>query len=126
MSSFFDNIQPAVKTETKRVAVGTFACVILMWIVFGILHMATPKTVPFDYTVILGGAVGGVIAVLNFFWMGLTVQKVVSIEDEGAAKNRMKASYTQRMLLQLLWGIAAIAAPCFSLRQVFFRCFFRA
>ena len=63
---------------------------------------------------ILGGLGGGIIAVLNFFLMGLTVQKVVSLEDEGQARNKMKASYSQRMLLQLLWGIAAIAAPCFQ------------
>lgn len=114
MSSFFDNIQPAVKTETKKVAVGTLAGVVLMWGVFGILHAVNPESVPFDYTVILGGLGGGVIAVLNFFLMGLTVQKVVSFEDEGMARNKMKASYSQRMMLQLLWGVAAIAAPCFQ------------
>lgn len=114
MSSIFANIQPAVKTETKKVAIGTFTCVILMWAVFGILHAAMPDQVPFDYTVILGGLGGGVIAVLNFFLMGLTVQKVVSLTDEGEARNKMKASYSQRMMLQLLWGIAAIAAPCFQ------------
>ena len=27
---------------------------------------------------------------------------------------RLKASYSQRMLLQLGWGIAAIIAPCFQ------------
>ena len=114
MSSIFANIQPAVRTETKRVAVGTFTCVILMWVVFGILHVITPEQVPFDYTVILGGLGGGIIAVLNFFLMGLTVQKVVSLTDEGDARNKMKASYSQRMMLQLLWGVAAIAAPCFQ------------
>ncbi|WP_373216352.1 ATP synthase subunit I [Ruminococcus sp. 5_1_39BFAA] len=114
MSSIFANIQPAVRTETKRVAVGTFTCVILMWVVFGILHVIMPEQVPFDYTVILGGLGGGIIAVLNFFLMGLTVQKVVSLTDEGDARNKMKASYSQRMMLQLLWGVAAIAVPCFQ------------
>ena len=53
-------------------------------------------------------------AVLNFFLMGMTVQKVTSTEDEGLARQRMKTSYTRRMLLQILWMIAAIAAPCFQ------------
>lgn len=114
MSSIFANIQPAVKKETKNVAVGTGVCVILMWIVFAILHAFMPDKIPFDYTVILGGLGGGIIAVLNFFLMGLTVQKVVSIEDEGKAKNKMAASYSQRMLMQVLWAIASIAAPCFQ------------
>ena len=113
MSSIFADIQPAVRKETRHVAIGTGICVVLMWVVFAILHAVTPEQIPFDYTVILGGLGGGIIAVLNFFLMGLTVQKVVSLEDEGQARNKMKASYSQRMLLQLLWGIAAIAAPCF-------------
>ena len=114
MSSIFADIQPAVRKETRHVAIGTGICVVLMWVVFAILHAVTPEQIPFDYTVILGGLGGGIIAVLNFFLMGLTVQKVVSREDEGQARNKMKASYSQRMLLQLLWGIAAIAAPCFQ------------
>ena len=114
MSSIFADIQPAVRKETRHVAIGTGICVVLMWVVFAILHAVTPEQIPFDYTVILGGLGGGIIAVLNFFLMGLTVQKVVSLEDEGQARNKMKASYSQRMLLQLLWGIAAIAAPCFQ------------
>ena len=114
MSSIFADIQPAVRKETRHVAIGTGICVVLMWVVFAILHAVTPEQIPFDYTVILGGLGGGIIAVLNFFLMGLTVQKVVSLEDEGQARNKMKASYSQRMLLQLLWGIAAISAPCFQ------------
>ena len=106
MSNFMDNVQPAVKKETKRVAVSTAIGVILMWIVIGVLHLVLPEKVPFDYTVILGGIGGGIIAVLNFFLMGLTVQKVASSENESAARMRMKSSYSQRM-------IVAIVAPCF-------------
>lgn len=113
MSGFLDNVQPAVKKETKKVAVSTVAGVILMWVICGILHMVMPEKVPFDYTVILAGIVGGLIAVLNFFLMGLTVQKVAAASDEGEARMKMKASYTQRMMLQILWVIAAIVAPCF-------------
>lgn len=110
----FADIQPAVKKETKKVALYTIAGLVLMWIVFGILHSVLPEKVPFDYTVILGGIGGGIIAVLNFFLMGLTVQKVAACEEEGAAHTRLKASYSQRMLLQMLWAVAAIAAPCFQ------------
>ena len=113
MSSFMENVQPAVKKETKKVAVSTGIGVVLMWMVCGSLHMIIPEKVPFDYTVFLAGIGGGIIAVLNFFLMGLTVQKVACTQDEGMARNRMKSSYSQRMLLQMLWVIAAIAAPCF-------------
>jgi hypothetical protein len=114
MGSFFDNIQPAVRNETKKVAIGTAVAVIIMWIAFFILHMVMPENVPFDYTVILGGIGGYAIAVLNFFLMGLTVQKVASTSDEDAARSRMKTSYSQRMMLQTLWMILAIVVPFFN------------
>ena len=51
MSSFMENVQPAVKKETKKVAVSTGIGVVLMWMVCGILHMIIPEKVPFDYSV---------------------------------------------------------------------------
>ena len=107
-------IQPAVKKETKRVVMITGAGLILMWILFAILHYTMPDKVPFDYTVILGGIGGGMIAVLNFFLMGLAVQKAASATDEGTARMKLKASYSQRFMMMILWVIAAIVAPCFQ------------
>ena len=72
MSKMFADVQPAVRKETKKVAIGTFVCVVLMWAVFGIGHLAVPEQIPFDYTVLLAGFIGGMVAVLNFFLMGLT------------------------------------------------------
>ena len=114
MSGLLENVQPAVKKETKRVVMITGAGLILMWILFAILHYTMPDKVPFDYTVILGGIGGGVIAVLNFFLMGLAVQKAASATDEGTARMKLKASYSQRFMMMILWVIAAIVAPCFQ------------
>ena len=109
-----NHVQPAVKKETKRVVMITGAGLILMWILFAILHYTMPDKVPFDYTVILGGIGGGMIAVLNFFLMGLAVQKAASATDEGTARMKLKASYSQRFMMMILWVIAAIVAPCFQ------------
>ena len=111
--SIMENVQPAVKKETGKVTAITGIGLILMWIVFGVLHTFMPQKVPFDYTVFLGGAVGGCMAVLNFFFMGLAVQKAATATDEDTARMRIKASYSQRMLIQMLWVILAIVAPCF-------------
>ena len=113
MSGLLENVQPAVKKETKRVVMITGAGLILMWILFAILHFTMPDKVPFDYTVILGGIGGGVIAVLNFFLMGIAVQKAASATDEGTARMKLKASYSQRFMMMILWVIVAIVAPCF-------------
>ena len=114
MSGLLENVQPAVKKETKRVVMITGAGLILMWILFAILHFTMSDKVPFDYTVILGGIGGGVIAVLNFFFMGLAVQKAASATDEGTARMKLKASYSQRFMMMILWVIVAIVAPCFQ------------
>lgn len=113
MSSILDNVQPAVKKETKRVVKITAVGLILMWIIFAVLHFTMPDKVPLDYTVFLGGIGGGAVAVLNFFLMGLAVQKAASASDEGTARMKLKASYSQRFLMQILWVILAIVAPCF-------------
>ena len=113
MSSILDNVQPAVKKETKRIIKITIVGLILMWFLFAVLHFAMPDKVPLDYTVFLGGIGGGAVAVLNFFLMGLAVQKAASASDEGTARMKLKASYSQRFLMQILWVILAIVAPCF-------------
>ena len=113
MSSILDNVQPAVKKETKRVVKITAVGLILMWILFAVLHFAMPDKVPLDYTVFLGGIGGGAVAVLNFFLMGLAVQKAAAASDEGTARMKLKASYSQRFMMMILWVIVAIVAPCF-------------
>ena len=111
--SLLENIQPAVKKETKRVIVITLVGLLLMWVLFAALHFIMPDKVPLDYTVFLGGLAGGCVAVLNFFLMGLAVQKAAAAEDEGTARMKIKASYSQRFMMQVFWVIIAIIAPCF-------------
>ena len=58
------------------------------------------------------GAIGGfVVAVGNFFWMAVSVQKVASIEDEERARKTMGVSYRYRTLMQFVWVILAIVVP---------------
>ena len=114
-------IQPAVKTETGKIAIGTGIGVLIMFAVFFVLHMVIPQdapfslAVPFDHRVILGGIGGFLVAVGNFFWMAMTVQKVASTEDESKARQTMGVSYRYRTLLQLLWVILVIVVPVFNL-----------
>ncbi len=114
-------LQPAVKTETGKIALGTGIGVLIMYAVFLILHLIVPEdapfnlAVPFDYKVILGGIGGFLVAVGNFFWMAVTVQKVASIEDDKQARSTMGVSYRYRTLMQLLWVILAIVVPVFNM-----------
>ena len=108
------NLSPALKKETCNVARYTGFGTMVMWIVFALLHAAMPEKVPFDLTVLFGGLGGSAVAVLNFFLMGLTIQRVTSTEDQKLATAYMRASYSRRMLMQGLWAVLAIVLPCFQ------------
>lgn len=108
-----EKISPAVRKETKNVAIYTLIGVLVSLLIFYIAHTIRPEEVPFDYTVVLGSICGGIVAVGNFFLMGLTVQKVANTSDQALAAGYMRASYARRMMMQVLWVVAAIAAPCF-------------
>ena len=106
-------LQPAVKKETQKVVVYTVVGVVLMWGVLFLLRPTMPDKIVFDYTTILAGIIGGGVAILNFFLMGISVQNIAATEDQDLAKKKMKTSYSQRMALQWIWVVIAIAAPCF-------------
>ncbi len=109
--SIFERAAPAVRKETKRVAVITLVCVLIMWAVFLVGHLIVPDKIPFDYRVILGGIGGGLVAVANFFMMGLGVQKATNEADEAGARMVIRASYSRRMVMQVIWLILALVVP---------------
>ena len=113
--SIFKNAAPAVRKETKRVACITLICLAVMIAAFALLHHFLPDKVPFDYRVVLGGICGSIVAVLNFFLMGLAVQKASSASDEDSARLTIRASYSQRMMMQIVWMVLAAALPCFQI-----------
>lgn len=85
-------IEPAVKLETKHIAIGVAAMSVLMEIVFVVIGQ-------FDYTVLLGGLAGAAIAILNFFFMAMDVQKAVHRDTPDEAKLLMHHSQQKRLLL---------------------------
>lgn len=70
-----------------------------------------------DYTVLLGNLFGGAAVILNFFLMGITVQKALA-KDEKEARQTMKASQSLRMLMLMLVLLLALLLPCFNLISV--------
>ncbi len=105
---------PAVRKEVRFIAVTEAIGVCIMIAAFAVLHFIIPEKVPFNAAVIAAGIIGGFVAWLNFFLMGITVQKAASMTDEADAGKLMRSSYSRRMLLQMGWAIVAIAAPVFQ------------
>ncbi|MCD8083520.1 MAG: ATP synthase subunit I [Clostridiales bacterium] len=107
-------VQPAVKKETGRIAAGTAAATLVMFLVFFALHQVWPAVAPFDYRVIVSGVIGAAVAVGNFFLMGLTVQRVTAMTDQELATKTMRASYSKRNTAQGVWIILALVLPVFN------------
>ena len=105
-------LQPESKKELRRIAGGTAICTAAMWALFAALHVV--GWVKFDYTVILGSLIGAAVAVGNFAGICLVVQKIIDEQDEKKRKAKLQVSYNSRMLLQAVWVVVAIAAPCFQ------------
>ena len=124
-------IQPTVRQETLRIAKGTGILTIVMLLMFALLNK-------FDLTVLLGALLGSSAAIMNFFLLGLSVQKAADMmkgveippepeeSEDGEevpvppappelaqAKQRMQLSYTGRMIMMGAVGILALALPCF-------------
>lgn len=77
-------------------------------LIFSVLMQAIFLIVGFwNMTVLWGNLYGAVVAVGNFFLMGLTVQKAV-MKEEKQAKNIMRLSQTARLFGMLLLVLAAV------------------
>ncbi len=104
-------LQAAVKKETFNVALGTTIATVFMLVVFAVLHKIMPESVPFGLREVISGLVGCAVAVLNFFIMAISVQKVANTEDQDTARRAFTVSYRYRTMLQLVWGIISLAVP---------------
>ena len=107
-------LQPASKKMSKMIAIGTTIGYLLMVAAFFGLSLVNPS-VPFDYTVILGGAIGSFVAILNFVLMCLTIQAASQKYGEKPIKTWVQLSYSSRMILQCAWVVLAAILPCFHL-----------
>jgi glucose uptake protein GlcU len=103
-------IDPTIIKETSYIGTVAFLCNIVMQSVFLIIG-------EWDYTVLLGGMLGFIASVGNFFLMGLSVQSAVS-KDEKDAKNTMKLSQSMRLLFLFVIAVIAYVVPVFDVIAV--------
>ena len=101
-------IDRTVKKETLYICAG----MIIMSAVMEAVFLAVEK---WSMGVLFSNLLIGVAMILNFFLMGLTVQKAVSYGDENKAKNLMKISQGLRFLAMA--GIIAVGALFSDIRD---------
>ena len=109
-------IDATVLKETKYIAVFVF----LLSVIFQAVFLIISK---WDLNVLFGNILSASASVLNFFLMGLTVQKAV-LKDEKGAKATMKLSQTYRTLFLAVALIIGFTAPCFNKIAVIIPMFF--
>lgn len=103
-----NRIDPTIKRDTKYIALVVVILTALMESVFLIIGK-------WDITVLLGGLLGAGTAILNFFMMGMSVQKAVE-KDKKDASGVMKASHSLRMvMLVVICAVAALLPGVFNL-----------
>lgn len=95
--------------ETALLALGQLICVAAMVGIFALIGQ-------FSYKVVLGGAIGGILAVGNFFFMAIGSDAAAdraAQNDVKSGKAVMKSSYGLRMLvLAVLLIICAKSGHC--------------
>lgn len=96
-------IDPTVLRETVYVLAWTLVLSGLMQAVFLIGSW-------WDVTVMFGNLLGGSVAVLHFFLLGLTVQNAIG-KDEKDIKNSMKLSLTLRNFMVIAAAAVAFLIP---------------
>ena len=101
--------------ETALLALGEAVCVAAMALIYALLGSL-------DYKVLLGGAIGLVIAVGNFFFMAISsdmaAEKAMG-QDVKGGKAAVKLSYTLRLVVMgVLLLVCAKSGHCNALAMV--------
>ena len=106
-NSDMSKINDAVKRETVYIAIWVIILSAVMQAVFLIIGK-------WDYTVLLGNLLSGLLSVFNFFFMGLTVQKAVEKEEKDA-KSTIRMSQSFRTLFMFVVVLLGVLLPCFNI-----------
>ena len=108
-------VQDSVKKETTYVAITTGVGTAILLVIYAVLGKVFPDLFHFGISAIISGILGAIIAIANFFIMGLTVQKIVATEDLDKARRMMGVSYRYRTLMQLGWIVLCMVVPVLNL-----------
>ena len=104
-------IDPTIIKETIYVLVWVLGLSVIMQAVFLIIKR-------WDYTVLTGNVLTGFAVTLNFFLMGLGVQKSLG-KEEKEAKKVIRLSQIYRYLILIVFLVIGVVFKCFNNWTVF-------
>lgn len=101
--------------KIDRVVIKETAYIAAWVLIFSALMQAVFLLIgKWDWTVLLGNILSGAVTILNFFLLGLTVQKAVT-KEEKEAKGTLKLSQTLRFLMLVVVAVLGVVLPCFNI-----------
>ncbi|MCQ2533574.1 MAG: ATP synthase subunit I [Clostridia bacterium] len=109
-------VDSTIKNETKNLAYIVLVLSVLLEAGYLIAGQ-------WNYSVLLGNLLGGAAGLINFFLMGLGLQKALTKDVEGA-KTTAKFSQTYRFLFIGVVLVASIYLPCFDMVATLVSVFF--
>ena len=109
-------VSSTIVKETKYLAVSILVLSVLMQAVFLVLKK-------WDYTVLLGNILSAIVSVANFYFMGLSVQKALKM-DESDARKVMRASQSKRTFALFVVAAVGVGVSCFNTVAVIVPLFF--
>ena len=125
----FKNLDADSIKQVKRATIGTMILTVIMILIFVALKFLF-KNVDFINNkinllyVLLGGAAGALVAILNFYYLAYSIGQRTTTEDEELAKSRYELSKRIRLFIQVGWMVAAILVPVFNAVAAIFPLFF--
>lgn len=99
-------LDKTIYKETAYIAIWTLIFSVLMNAVFLVIKK-------WDLTVLWGNLLSFASGVLNFFLLGVTVQKALNFEEK-KAKNAMKLSQSLRLLMTFVIAVVGVVLKCFN------------
>ncbi|MGN0766070.1 MAG: hypothetical protein ACI4MO_06315 [Christensenellales bacterium] len=99
-------LDKTIYKETAYIAIWTLIFSALMNAVFLVIKK-------WDLTVLWGNLLSFAGGVLNFFLLGVTVQKALNFEEK-KAKNAMKLSQSLRLLMTFVIAVVGVVLKCFN------------
>lgn len=104
-------LQKTSRQELIKISIGVLSGSAIMLGVFAVLKR-------FDMSVLCGALLGAAIAIFNFYYLAVSVQRAAAV-DEKSAKLIMKSSYSMRMLIDAAGVLIGVVVPQFHWVAVF-------
>lgn len=95
-----------VKKQVKNIALYNLALTAILNVVFFALQN-------WDYTVLLGSLFGYIVSVVNFLFLGISIQKAMDKEQK-QAQTYMQSTYMGRMAFTAVMVVIAMNLPFFN------------